>query len=202
MQKRGIPYLMDVPYLGAAFSRKISNEINEVELLIMVRPELVEAMDPDQVPPCGPGMTSHEPRRLRPVLEGLHRSAGQRRHMDRARSGPWARTGPGSSGASRTPSAAGNAAGLSAGRTSRARGRGQRRPRATPRVADDSPQSHRRRGEAKPPTPTIPPIRRRRTSAQRRKSRISPPGFIGPIGYDVRNKSRALESAQSSRVQG
>ena len=60
MQKRGIPYLMDVPYLGAAFSRK-ENKINEVELLILVRPELVEGLDPEQVPPCGPGMTTMTP---------------------------------------------------------------------------------------------------------------------------------------------
>ena len=51
---------MDVPYLGVAFSRKDST-INEIELLIMVRPELVEAMDPDQVPPCGPGVNSMSP---------------------------------------------------------------------------------------------------------------------------------------------
>jgi pilus assembly protein CpaC len=60
MQKRGIPYLMDVPFLGAAFSRK-ENKINEVELLILVRPELVEGLDPCQVPACGPGMTSMSP---------------------------------------------------------------------------------------------------------------------------------------------
>ncbi len=60
MTKRGIPYLMDLPFFGTAFSRK-SSEINEVELLILVRPELVEALDPQQVPPCGPGTTSMAP---------------------------------------------------------------------------------------------------------------------------------------------
>ncbi len=58
--KVGIPYLMDLPFLGAAFSRK-SNKIEEVELLMLVRPELVEALDPEQVPPCGPGTTSMSP---------------------------------------------------------------------------------------------------------------------------------------------
>jgi pilus assembly protein CpaC len=58
--RQGIPYLMDVPYLGAAFRRN-SNQINEVELLILVRPELAEGLDPDQVPPCGPGMNSMSP---------------------------------------------------------------------------------------------------------------------------------------------
>lgn len=60
MEKRGIPYLMDMPYIGAAFRRN-SQEVNEVELLILVRPELVEAMDPDQVPNCAPGLNSQVP---------------------------------------------------------------------------------------------------------------------------------------------
>ena len=59
-ERKGVPYLMDMPYIGAAFGRT-SQEVNEVELLIMVRPELVEAMDPDQVPQCGPGLNSQVP---------------------------------------------------------------------------------------------------------------------------------------------
>ena len=57
---KGIPYLMDVPYLGAAF-RRTSSKVNETELLILVQPELVEALDCDQAPTCGPGMTSLSP---------------------------------------------------------------------------------------------------------------------------------------------
>jgi pilus assembly protein CpaC len=59
-EKRGLPYLQDLPYIGAAF-RRVSQEIEEVELLILVRPELVEAMDPDQVPNCLPGLNSQLP---------------------------------------------------------------------------------------------------------------------------------------------
>ena len=59
-ETRGIPYLMDVPYLGALF-RRTHSKVDEVELLIMVRPELVEGLDPDQVPPCGPGTSSMSP---------------------------------------------------------------------------------------------------------------------------------------------
>ena len=44
--KSGIPWLMDLPYIGACF-RKVTDQINEVELLIMVTPQLIEAMDPD-----------------------------------------------------------------------------------------------------------------------------------------------------------
>jgi len=59
-ETKGIPYLMDMPYVGAAF-RRTRNRVNEVELLILVQPELVEAMDCDQVPPCGPGENSVNP---------------------------------------------------------------------------------------------------------------------------------------------
>jgi pilus assembly protein CpaC len=59
-EKRGLPYLSDLPYIGAAF-RRTSQEVEEVELLILVRPELVEAMDPDQVPNCAPGLNSQVP---------------------------------------------------------------------------------------------------------------------------------------------
>lgn len=51
---------MDMPYIGAAF-RRTRSKINEVELVILVRPELVEAMDPEQVPSCLPGNASMAP---------------------------------------------------------------------------------------------------------------------------------------------
>jgi len=57
---RGLPWLSELPILGALF-RKVSEETNEVELLIMVTPELVDAMDPRDVPPCGPGMMTKSP---------------------------------------------------------------------------------------------------------------------------------------------
>lgn len=56
----GIPVLADLPWLGAAF-RRVKHQNNEVELLIMVRPELVQAMDPHEVPPGGPGLNTVDP---------------------------------------------------------------------------------------------------------------------------------------------
>jgi pilus assembly protein CpaC len=50
----------DIPYLGVMF-RRVHEESNEVELLIMVTPELVEAIDADKVPPCGPGSRTTSP---------------------------------------------------------------------------------------------------------------------------------------------
>jgi pilus assembly protein CpaC len=57
---RGIPYLADLPYFGALF-RKVHEQNNEIELVVMVTPELVEPMNPCDVPPCLPGMSSREP---------------------------------------------------------------------------------------------------------------------------------------------
>jgi pilus assembly protein CpaC len=57
---RGIPWLADLPYAGVPF-RRVSNLRNDVELLIFVTPEFCEAMDPNEVPPCGPGQLTTTP---------------------------------------------------------------------------------------------------------------------------------------------
>ena len=59
----GLPWISEVPYLGAAF-RKVHEQTNEVELLILVTPELVEPLDASEVPPCGPGTQTDQPQRL------------------------------------------------------------------------------------------------------------------------------------------
>jgi pilus assembly protein CpaC len=58
--RRGIPLIMDVPYLGVLFSRKREQK-NEIELLITVTPEFVAAMDPCEVPQCLPGTFTDSP---------------------------------------------------------------------------------------------------------------------------------------------
>jgi pilus assembly protein CpaC len=57
---RGLPFISDLPVLGIPF-RRVSEEVNEIELLILVTPEFVDAMDPHEVPQCGPGMESVSP---------------------------------------------------------------------------------------------------------------------------------------------
>lgn len=59
-QNRGLPFLADLPWVGAAF-RRVEEQMNEIELLVMVRPELVDALEPDEVPPCGPGQSFTSP---------------------------------------------------------------------------------------------------------------------------------------------
>jgi len=58
--ERGLPFVSDLPYIGAAF-RSVEEEVNEIELLVLVTPELVDGLEPNEVPPCGPGMESVSP---------------------------------------------------------------------------------------------------------------------------------------------
>lgn len=59
---RGVPVLMDTPVVGSFF-RRTSDTINEVELLIMVTPQIVEGIDPQTL--CelsgGPGSQTTNP---------------------------------------------------------------------------------------------------------------------------------------------
>lgn len=57
---RGVPWLADLPWVGAAF-RKTRDVVNEVELVITVTPEFVDSMDCEEVPPLGPGQNSASP---------------------------------------------------------------------------------------------------------------------------------------------
>ena len=64
-------------------SAKSTRRRNEVELLILVTPELVEPLDADEVPPCGPGMQTTSPSDwelfMKGHLEVPSVSAGRRR---------------------------------------------------------------------------------------------------------------------------
>ncbi len=59
-QNSGLPWISEVPYIGVPF-RNVKEQINEVETLIMVTPELIDPLDANQVPPCGPGMETASP---------------------------------------------------------------------------------------------------------------------------------------------
>lgn len=59
-QNRGLPWVSEAPYVGALF-RRVKEENNEIETLILVTPEIVDAMDPHEVPPCPPGTNTTSP---------------------------------------------------------------------------------------------------------------------------------------------
>ena len=56
----GIPFLRDIPFFGVPF-RRMGDNVNEIELLILVTPEFVDPLDASEVPPCGPGMSTVSP---------------------------------------------------------------------------------------------------------------------------------------------
>jgi len=66
---RAVPFVGELPYFGTLF-RRVSEEQNEIELLITVTPELVDAMDPHEVPPGGPGLNSTNPDDCELFLKG------------------------------------------------------------------------------------------------------------------------------------
>ena len=59
-QIRATPFFGELPYIGTLF-RRVSERRNDIELLITVTPELVDAMDPHEVPVGGPGLNSTSP---------------------------------------------------------------------------------------------------------------------------------------------
>jgi pilus assembly protein CpaC len=66
---RGIPWLSDLPWFGAAF-RHVRQQSNEIELLVLVTPEFIDALDPQDVPPCGPGELTTEPSDVELYIRG------------------------------------------------------------------------------------------------------------------------------------
>jgi pilus assembly protein CpaC len=59
-QNSGLPYLSDVPIVGVPF-RRTRDKVNEIELLIVVTPEFVDAIEPCEVPQGGPGYATVSP---------------------------------------------------------------------------------------------------------------------------------------------
>ncbi|HEY2894855.1 MAG TPA: hypothetical protein VGJ16_11595, partial [Pirellulales bacterium] len=182
MQKRGFPYLMDVPYLGALFSRK-SNKINEVELLIMVRPELVEALDPDQVPQCGPGMSSVSPDDCDLYWKGYMEVPAKGPNLMGPGAGPVPPHGPaggpavGPEEVDAPPPAGSIPPGASRARNGVVVTDAPSRSRTAEATARRVASGSRR------PNPGDPQYRQNPAG---NGASSSPPGFIGPLGYDVR----------------
>ena len=58
--KSGVPWLGDLPYIGVLFSNR-SVTRDETELLVLVSPELVRPLEPEEAPLVLPGMEVTEP---------------------------------------------------------------------------------------------------------------------------------------------
>lgn len=59
-QVAGLPLLSELPIVGMAF-RNVQEQYNEIELLILVTPELAEAVNACDMPPGGPGFGTTSP---------------------------------------------------------------------------------------------------------------------------------------------
>ena len=200
-EKRGIPYLMDLPWVGAAF-RRTSNEINEVELLVMVRPELVEAMDCDQVPNCAPGLNSQIPDDnglyWKGYIETPVQPYGPQGHGPAGGPTAFGPTNEGAPSEGYGPAPEMVPPGTETPTEAIPDARGAALPPNAVIVSDrpagtPAPASSRRPGYAQPPAgagaqagsynPSNP---QRRPADRTANANSAPPGFIGPIGYDVK----------------
>lgn len=65
-----VPFLGELPYIGAAFSRKKSED-SETEVVITVTPELVAPLDEGQIPRGGPGRFTDSPNDRELMAYGL-----------------------------------------------------------------------------------------------------------------------------------
>jgi pilus assembly protein CpaC len=65
-----IPFLGELPGIGAAF-RRVRYDTAETELLVMITPEYVGGMSPDQLPPGGVGMFTTVPTDRELYKQGL-----------------------------------------------------------------------------------------------------------------------------------
>jgi len=195
----GIPVLADLPYFGAPF-RRVRESNNEIELLILVTPQLVDALDCGEVPPCGPGMASESPDDCNLYLKG---------HLEVPSRGPCGfgcgvhghhgrdmiegeviegeihgdveeiRTGP-------------------VGTPTEAR---RRQPAKKQSVATGPTSPTKSKARQLPPGPVRPatanmPISNKpqdqsrsanQTGSPSQESKVTNPGLIGPVGYDVIN---------------
>jgi pilus assembly protein CpaC len=199
--KQGIPYLGDLPWVGAGF-RTVKEEFNELELLVLVTPEFVDAMDPEEVPACGPGQATESPcdkdlywKGLIEVPKGYGQSCegnncrhGRCGHNGRCANGQC-QNGQGENG-----SAQGHVYGPQEGSTvitpyTESIGPGVEQPQVAPPQTRTTPSQHR-------PATTTGERRTNSHLVQNQSSRRNPrpqvsnsqsqePQLIGPVGYDV-----------------
>jgi pilus assembly protein CpaC len=156
-----------VPYIGLPFKRT-NNSINEIELLILVTPELVEPMDISEVPQCGPGMNTSSPNDWELYIKGyleVPNCCPNGKGGDSNLPPPDGMIGP-----EEVPSPAASGALTPANRHPAASGSTQlvRRP--------NNASSYSRNNSSNP----------NRGSAETRPATANPPpSFVGPVGYDV-----------------
>ncbi len=166
---RAVPFLGELPYAGVLFSRK-RERVNEIELLILVTPELVDPMNCEEVPPCGPGTMTTLPTDWQWYMKN---------HIEVPKCCP---------DGSPYPGAGGEGGGLIQSET------------VAPGVQQPAPAMQPGAGDARRRVPATVPVARRQQSRPNQSNpqgvQVQPgrpaqasagqrPGLVGPIGYDV-----------------
>ncbi|MBI1903171.1 MAG: type II and III secretion system protein family protein [Planctomycetia bacterium] len=180
-ETRGLPWLMDIPYVGAGF-RRVNHVENEIELVILVTPHLVEPMDCDEVPAVGPGLQTASPTDIEaywkgyvekpaccPADSGAHPVMLGPHGYDEGVQGVEEVPPPkgGASGAPSTPSTT-------------------RRPDAGRSSVQRLAPSAAAQGSSSPYRASNPQNRSKTPPSGRNNSPSAQPGFLGETGYDVR----------------
>jgi pilus assembly protein CpaC len=188
-RNRGIPWLADLPYIGAGF-RRVHEEVNEVELLVMVTPELAQAVDKCEAPRCFPGMHTDCPTDCELYWKG---------HIEVPSRGPCGPYGGGDCPAGYPTPPAGDFRGpyeeVPVQEAVPHPPVSRRDPTLTPPSASMPPDfdASKRPPGAGVASPTDSANRYNPNAGQsprigsRVKTTGGTPGFIGPIGYDVLN---------------
>jgi pilus assembly protein CpaC len=181
-ENHALPWVGDVPYLRLLFG-KVHETVNEVELLIMVTPELVDALDADQVPKCGPGMETTSPSDWELFMKG-HIEVPKCPPRDACNNDANGKNGDCSDEVPPDGMIDGPGEKIPAPPPADSASRSMRPVRNAPgavgpeSAADKwrsaNPQS---RQTSSKPTAT--------EAASAKGSQTGPPGFIGPVGYDV-----------------
>jgi pilus assembly protein CpaC len=153
-ENHGIPWLSELPYVGAAF-RKVKETKNEIELLILVTPELVEGMSAEETPRCGPGMQTTSPSDWELFMKG---------HLEVPNCCPPGKATPGAPGAEPMPP----------------EGMIEKVGDKAPTPAAQSRQNVAKRNNRQASYKTNAPA-----TTSPKETQNDHPGFIGPVGYDV-----------------
>jgi pilus assembly protein CpaC len=181
-ERTEIPWLGEAPWIGAAFRHNKQVE-EEIELLFLVTPELVAALDPCEAPQCLPGMHSDVPNDCQEFWRGYIEVPSK------GPCGPGCGCGAGGGygpEGEMLPSGSQPIEPIAPGKPTPA---GSSAERATPRSAGVSTAGATRsssipangQNRYSPSNPQEP------RSASRTSGGTSGPGFIGPVGYDVLN---------------
>jgi pilus assembly protein CpaC len=195
---RGLPWLSEMPFVGAAFRTTRQRE-EEIELVILVTPELAAGLDPCEVPRCFPGMHTDIPNDCEMYMRG---------YMEVPSKGPCGPNGCGPDGCAPAPGVdpaayyQGAPVPPAQGFEVIPPGTQGTAPRAVPNQGTTSirrqptfgnPMRTAANPQGMPATSGAvnnrynPTLQQRPIAGGQQNSAGSAPGFIGPVGYDVKN---------------